>query len=200
MTIPDDLARVVSADTLTESSVEKADKPAVVEEKEVGDSAAKPSEGTAKEKQADDKAAAASPEANVADAAIAAEVVEKPAKEMDSWKPPLPRIPIVGSLNPVTKAADHDLLITLRILPQLVRYAGSLRCGLVSRGWGIGHDGNSMRIIACEKLAPGEAVKMVKHGMRKAAPLFGANHDDTDGYLMVMESTPTVDQGEVRTL
>lgn len=119
----------------------------------------------------------------------------------DSWKPPLPRIPIIGDMDPTTKLADHDLIITLRVLPQLVRYTGSLRCGLVSRGWGVGHDGNSIRVIACEKVPPREAMQRAKHSMRKGPPTFGANHDDSDGYLMVMESKLTAKRGgEVETL
>ncbi|KAI9034356.1 hypothetical protein DFJ74DRAFT_640183 [Hyaloraphidium curvatum] len=104
-----------------------------------------------------------------------------------TWKAPPPRVPFSGAIDESTKLPDHDLLITLRILPQLVRYTGSLRCGLVSRGWGAGHDGNSIRVIECEKIACGDAVKMAKHSMRKAAPVLGASHDDSDGYLMVME-------------
>lgn len=125
---------------------------------------------------------------------------ERASLDADGWKPPLPRIPISGSLDPVTRVADHDLLITIRILPQLIRYRGSLRSGLISRGWGIGHDGNSIQVIACEKIPTGDAMRLVKHGMRKVVPTFAANRDDSDGYLMIMESDVSVAQGDVRTL
>ncbi|KAJ3107645.1 hypothetical protein HDU97_003639 [Phlyctochytrium planicorne] len=52
---------------------------------------------------------------------------------------------------------DHDLSVTLRILPRLVRYTGSIRFGISSRGWGSSHDGESIRIEKVDIIPRGSA-------------------------------------------
>ncbi|KAJ3035344.1 hypothetical protein HDV00_004072 [Rhizophlyctis rosea] len=42
---------------------------------------------------------------------------------------------------------SHDVHVTLRILPRLIKYSGSMRNGLQSRGWGGGHDGESLEVV-----------------------------------------------------
>lgn len=108
----------------------------------------------------------------------------------NGWTAPLPRIPMTGAIDSASGLPDHDLLITIRILPQLLRYAGSLRSGLVSRGWGAGHDGNSIRVIACEKVPCGAAVEAARRSVRKLDPVPGGSADDFDGYLLVLEPRP----------
>ncbi|KAJ3186093.1 hypothetical protein HDU85_001011 [Gaertneriomyces sp. JEL0708] len=70
--------------------------------------------------------------------------------------PPTPAIyrPLAAS----SALPDHDLIVTLRVLPRLVKYTGSLRNGIHSRGWGGGHDGESIRV---------ENVEMVEKGVEK---------------------------------
>ncbi|KAI9004588.1 histone deacetylation protein Rxt3-domain-containing protein [Gaertneriomyces semiglobifer] len=70
--------------------------------------------------------------------------------------PPTPAIyrPLAAS----AALPDHDLIVTLRVLPRLVKYTGSLRNGIHSRGWGGGHDGESIRV---------EKVEMVERGVEK---------------------------------
>ncbi|KND00009.1 uncharacterized protein SPPG_04356 [Spizellomyces punctatus DAOM BR117] len=60
--------------------------------------------------------------------------------------PQPPPEPITGKVDPRDGLPDHDLHVTLRILPRLVKYSGSSRNGIESRGWGGLHDGESVRI------------------------------------------------------
>lgn len=48
--------------------------------------------------------------------------------------------------------AKHDLLVTLRMVPKLIKYYGSERFGCKSRWWGGGHDGFSFRIETCKNI------------------------------------------------
>ncbi|KAF9358127.1 hypothetical protein BGX26_002418 [Mortierella sp. AD094] len=52
----------------------------------------------------------------------------------------------------------YDLAITLRVMPKLIKYQGSIRHRIKSRTWGTGHDGVSLKIEAMRKLCPGEAL------------------------------------------
>jgi hypothetical protein len=56
-----------------------------------------------------------------------------------------------------TNIPDHDLSVTLRVLPKLQRYAGTIRHHLKSRDWGSNHDGMSLFVEKVEKLPRGEA-------------------------------------------
>ncbi|KAF9897267.1 hypothetical protein BX616_005897 [Lobosporangium transversale] len=51
-----------------------------------------------------------------------------------------------------------DLAVTLRVLPKLVKYQGSIRHRIKSRTWNTGHDGVSFKIESIRKLCPGEAL------------------------------------------
>ncbi|KAI7824630.1 histone deacetylation protein Rxt3-domain-containing protein [Gamsiella multidivaricata] len=51
-----------------------------------------------------------------------------------------------------------DLAVTLRILPKLVKYQGSIRNRIKSRTWSTGHDGVSFKIESIRKMCPGEAL------------------------------------------
>lgn len=50
---------------------------------------------------------------------------------------------------------DHDLYATLRVLPKLIKYSGSTRHGLDSRGWGGSHDGESIQVVNVKKIERG---------------------------------------------
>ncbi|GAB5585835.1 hypothetical protein Unana1_00735 [Umbelopsis nana] len=52
---------------------------------------------------------------------------------------------------------DHDVSVTLRVLPKLLRYAGTIRHHLKSREWGGNHDGMSLYVEKVDKLPRGEA-------------------------------------------
>ena len=54
---------------------------------------------------------------------------------------------------------DHDLHVTLRVLPCLVKYQGSRRHGLLSRSWGSAHDGESFKIEKVEKVEKGSVAR-----------------------------------------
>ena len=54
---------------------------------------------------------------------------------------------------------EYDLNVTLRILPRLVQYQGSVRNGISSRSWGTFHDGESYKIDKVKVLPLGSAKK-----------------------------------------
>lgn len=61
--------------------------------------------------------------------------------------------------NPIKHICpSYDLSVTLRVLPKLVRYQGSIRHRIKSRTWNTGHDGVSFRIESTKKLSVGEAL------------------------------------------
>jgi Histone deacetylation protein Rxt3 len=78
--------------------------------------------------------------------------VKNPASVLAEPLVATPATPITGTniLQP-----DHDLSVTLRILPKLIKYAGSTRCGLESRGWGSSHDGVSLQVVKIQILERG---------------------------------------------
>ncbi|KAF9999812.1 hypothetical protein BGZ65_004880, partial [Modicella reniformis] len=53
---------------------------------------------------------------------------------------------------------SYDLAVTLRVLPTLIKYQGSIRNRIKSRTWNSKHDGQSLRIESVRKLCPGEAL------------------------------------------
>ncbi|KAI8600020.1 hypothetical protein EDD21DRAFT_145117 [Dissophora ornata] len=52
----------------------------------------------------------------------------------------------------------YDLAVTLRVVPKLIKYQGSIRHRIKSRTWNTGHDGVSLKIESIRKLCPGEAL------------------------------------------
>ncbi|CAM0138536.1 hypothetical protein VKS41_007155 [Umbelopsis sp. WA50703] len=52
---------------------------------------------------------------------------------------------------------DHDISVTLRVLPKLQRYTGTIRHNLKSRQWGSNHDGMSIYVESVETIPRGEA-------------------------------------------
>lgn len=80
--------------------------------------------------------------------------------------------PVIADADPIHSSStilvpDHDLHVTLRILPRLVKYTGSTRYGLDSKGWGASHDGESVRVEKVEKVERGSVKKSVKKGFSK---------------------------------
>jgi hypothetical protein len=80
--------------------------------------------------------------------------------------------PVIAKADPVfssgtTLVPDHDLHVTLRVLPKLAKYTGSTRFGLDSkyftlkRGWG-SHDGESVRIERVEKVPNGSVKRTIR--------------------------------------
>ncbi|KAJ3143975.1 transcriptional regulatory protein rxt3, partial [Irineochytrium annulatum] len=61
--------------------------------------------------------------------------------------PPQPSAPLTATPSPHSRRPlpDHDLSVTVRVLPRLTRYAASTRHGIASRGWGGAHAGESIR-------------------------------------------------------
>lgn len=47
---------------------------------------------------------------------------------------------------------DHDLKVTLRVLPTLQRYKGYIRNYIASRSWGGNHDGVSFYVEKVERI------------------------------------------------
>ncbi|KAI8913495.1 histone deacetylation protein Rxt3-domain-containing protein [Gorgonomyces haynaldii] len=82
------------------------------------------------------------------------------------------KTPVSGEVKPVIAEAepqksgsiilhpDHDLQVILRVLPKLIKYTGSLRYGLDSRGWGASHDGESVQVESVRKIERGSVLKM----------------------------------------
>ena len=100
---------------------------------------------------------------------------------------------IKGKLDPYDNLPDHDLCVYLRILPRLVNYNGSLRRGLTSKGWGSGHDGESLRVEKVVKIQKGYSYrhgrKCIHSNPQRAISLdaFNAAHqsnndDSSDNY------------------
>ncbi|KAF9183209.1 hypothetical protein BGZ51_004170 [Haplosporangium sp. Z 767] len=65
----------------------------------------------------------------------------------------------------------YDLAVTLRVLPKLIKYQGSIRNRIKSRTWATGHDGVSLQIESVRKLCAGEALNrgrgQSKHRMKE---------------------------------
>ncbi|KAI8834673.1 histone deacetylation protein Rxt3-domain-containing protein [Chytridium lagenaria] len=75
--------------------------------------------------------------------------------------PPTPDHPYQAKRDPFnSRLPDHDLCVTLRILPRLTRYTGSARFGVSSRGWGCSHDGESIRVERIEVVPRGSVGRM----------------------------------------
>ncbi|KAI1306252.1 hypothetical protein EDD11_004838 [Mortierella claussenii] len=81
----------------------------------------------------------------------------------------------------------YDLAVTLRVLPKLVKYQGSIRHRIKSRTWSTGHDGVSLRIESVRKLCSGEALnrgrsqskrRMKEYGQERLRVLANI-HDET---------------------
>lgn len=66
-----------------------------------------------------------------------------------------PTIPFVTATasSDLDTTPSQDAIVTLRVLPKLARYGSSKRNGLKSRGWGTGHEGESL-VIETVQLAP----------------------------------------------
>ena len=73
--------------------------------------------------------------------------IERPTSPERVTLPYLPPPPVMPLEAP---KKEHELNVTLRILPPLVRYTGCNRFGIRSRGWGNGHEGESIRVEKVE--------------------------------------------------
>ncbi|KAF9543488.1 hypothetical protein EC957_000849 [Mortierella hygrophila] len=61
--------------------------------------------------------------------------------------------------NPIKHICPgFDLAVTLRVMPKLIKYQGSIRHRIKSRTWSTGHDGVSFKIESIRKLGAGEAL------------------------------------------
>ncbi|KAF9904875.1 hypothetical protein EC991_002238 [Linnemannia zychae] len=61
--------------------------------------------------------------------------------------------------NPIKHICPgFDVAVTLRVMPKLIKYQGSIRHRIKSRTWNTGHDGVSFRIESIRKLGAGEAL------------------------------------------
>ncbi|KAI9105576.1 histone deacetylation protein Rxt3-domain-containing protein [Phlyctochytrium arcticum] len=95
-----------------------------------------------------------------------------------------PTTPLTGDIDPNDDLPDHELIVTLRVLPRLVKYTGSLRNNIDSRGWGT-HDGESVRVEKVvladkgtepkrgRKAGVQEWISMVKNAGTEAIPVPG---------------------------
>ncbi|KAF9936366.1 hypothetical protein BGZ67_002427 [Mortierella alpina] len=82
---------------------------------------------------------------------------------------------------------EYDLAVTLRVMPKLLKYQGSIRNRIKSRTWNTGHDGVSLRIESIRKLSAGEALnrgrsqskrRMKEYGQERLRVLSNI-HDET---------------------
>ncbi|KAF9964468.1 hypothetical protein BGZ70_006428 [Mortierella alpina] len=82
---------------------------------------------------------------------------------------------------------EYDLAVTLRVMPKLLKYQGSIRNRIKSRTWNTGHDGVSLRIESIRKLKAGEALnkgrsqskrRMKEYGQERLRVLSNI-HDET---------------------
>ncbi|KAK9718798.1 hypothetical protein K7432_005244 [Basidiobolus ranarum] len=79
------------------------------------------------------------------------------------YTPPLPPL-ANGDLKLAMKNidtlphADHDLSVTIRVMPKLIKYASTVRYRIKSREWG-DHDGVSFKIESVKVLKFGEALR-----------------------------------------
>jgi hypothetical protein len=91
----------------------------------------------------------------------------------DSLKSLIQNVPnVVSVIDPVIASAsiakkgsnvllpDHDISVTLRVLPKLAKYTGSTHFGLDSRSWGSNHDGYSIKIERVDPLPRGSVQQM----------------------------------------
>ncbi|KAI9251817.1 histone deacetylation protein Rxt3-domain-containing protein [Phascolomyces articulosus] len=61
---------------------------------------------------------------------------------------------------------DHDVKVTLRVVPTLKRYTGTIRHCISSRTWNGNHDGSSYWVENVEKIQRGDAQPIGRHGMK----------------------------------
>ncbi|KAJ8656767.1 hypothetical protein O0I10_007615 [Lichtheimia ornata] len=61
---------------------------------------------------------------------------------------------------------DHDLKVTLRVMPALKCYTGTVQHHIGSRSWGGNHDGLSYWVEHVEKLKRGDAQPKGRHGIK----------------------------------
>lgn len=97
----------------------------------------------------------------------------------------IPVEPLVAQIDPTKTGSkilspDHDLHVTLRILPKLVKYAGATRHGLDSRSWGGSHDGESLYIESIEIMPRGSVVSKGRKVMSKYWGQLAKNVTKTD--------------------
>jgi len=57
-----------------------------------------------------------------------------------------------GGQGPSTDSDDDTLVVDVRIVPPLVHYTATDRCGVLTRNWGNGHDGSSIVIEAVKRV------------------------------------------------
>ncbi|KAJ3331752.1 hypothetical protein HDU76_002308 [Blyttiomyces sp. JEL0837] len=84
--------------------------------------------------------------------------------------PSSPLIPKADPSNPskINPTPLYDLEVTIRILPRLQKYSGTLRNGISSRGWGGSHMGESFRIEKVVEIERGTAGRLGrKRGARE---------------------------------
>jgi hypothetical protein len=79
--------------------------------------------------------------------------------------------PVIAKADPFSSSSttlvpDHDLHVTLRILPKLQQYTGSTRYGLDSKGWG-NHDGESIRVECVERVPRGSVNRAVRKSVAR---------------------------------
>ncbi|KAI7881585.1 hypothetical protein K492DRAFT_66323 [Lichtheimia hyalospora FSU 10163] len=61
---------------------------------------------------------------------------------------------------------DHDVKVTLRVMPALKCYTGTVQHHIGSRSWGGNHDGLSYWVEDVEKLKKGDAQPRGRHGIK----------------------------------
>ncbi|KAI8064683.1 hypothetical protein BC940DRAFT_305088 [Gongronella butleri] len=74
--------------------------------------------------------------------------------------PPAKPVHAKAYLQPRQKDAtvpDHDVQVTLRVLPKLQQYADSIQHHIKSRRWGKNHSGVSFYVESVDKIKKGDA-------------------------------------------
>ncbi|KAG9290853.1 hypothetical protein G9A89_011002 [Geosiphon pyriformis] len=75
-------------------------------------------------------------------------------------------IPKLPKSQWISSCPDHDLCVTIRVLPKLVQYTSTMRNRIKSRSWG-NHHGVSFKIEGVRKMKEGEAYGRARGGGRK---------------------------------
>ncbi len=83
--------------------------------------------------------------------------------------------PVIAQADPTNSSSttlvpDHDLIVTLRVLPKLLKYTGSTRYGLDSKGWGASHDGESFAVVKVQRVEKGSVRRLGRKSCSKNWP------------------------------
>ncbi|KAI9310921.1 histone deacetylation protein Rxt3-domain-containing protein [Dichotomocladium elegans] len=97
-----------------------------------------------------------------------------------------------GSRSKSTTIPDHDLKVTLRVVPALKHYNGTIQNYIASRTWGSNHDGVSYHVERVEKTPKGLAQPCGRHAIKANMTQYAYDRYVTVG----LPKTATTIQGD----